>query len=93
MPARVAGAPKATTAAAPVTVRIGPAELKLKGILWSRNGPLALINNETLAVREERRVRIGQTNELIRCLAIDKETARILLLGSGKEMELSLEHR
>jgi hypothetical protein len=65
-------------------------DLKLKGILWSQGRPLALINDKTVAVQEEFRIRIGQTNEVLRCLSIGKDNVKVRVLSSGKEQELVL---
>jgi hypothetical protein len=64
--------------------------LVLKGILWAEGRPLALINNQTFAAQEQRRVRVGGTNELVRCLTIGKDTVRVTIVGSGKEEDLTL---
>jgi hypothetical protein len=90
---RIISTPKSTApaelkyyAAAP-----GPPTLKLKGIVWERGKPLAMINDQTFAVREEHRVRFGETNRLIRCLSIGKDSAKVRLMDSGKEQELLLD--
>ena len=68
----------------------GPEKLMLKGIAWSKSQPIALINNQSFAVGESGKVRLGQTNVFIRCLAVRKESARIKIMNSGEELELSL---
>ncbi len=67
-----------------------PTRLLLKGISSSRNRPLALINDRTLAVGESAKVRVGTTNVLVRCLAIGARSVRIQLVESGTETELYL---
>jgi hypothetical protein len=67
-----------------------PEALILKGIVWSRNRPLALINDHGFEVREEGRVRLGKTNVVIRCLAISQDSVRIRVVNSGEEQELRL---
>jgi hypothetical protein len=67
-----------------------PKTLVLKGITWAQNQPLALINDRTFAPEEQGKVRVGQTNLTIRCLAIAADAVRIRLVGSGQEEELRL---
>ena len=67
-----------------------PPQLLLKGISSARNRPLALINDQTLAVGESAKVRVGTTNVLVRCLAIGPRSVRIQVADSGRETELFL---
>jgi hypothetical protein len=67
-----------------------PTTLLLKGISSAKNLPLALINNQSLAPGESARVRVGTTNVLVRCLAIGARSVRVLIVDSGKEVELHL---
>jgi hypothetical protein len=67
-----------------------PDALVLRGIYWAREQPLAIINNRTLGVNEEGKVRVGKTNVTLRCLAIRQDSVRIRLAGSGEERELRL---
>lgn len=67
-----------------------PTRLLLKGISSVRNQPLALINNQTFAVGESAKVRVGTTNVLVRCLAIGTRSVRIQVMDSGAETELYL---
>jgi Protein DA1 len=67
-----------------------PDTLVLRGISTGKNGALAVINDQTLAVDESGRVRVGKTNVMVRCLAIEKETVRIRIEGTGVEQELRL---
>jgi len=62
----------------------------LKGITWNQNKPLAVINDRTFAPKEMGGIRLGQTNAVIRCLAIEKTRVRIQFVASGEERELSL---
>jgi hypothetical protein len=67
-----------------------PDTLVLKGISWVQPRPVAMINNRALGVNEQGRVRVGNTNVLIRCLAIRPDAVRIRIVGSGEERELRL---
>jgi hypothetical protein len=67
-----------------------PDTLVLRGISWVQPRPVAMINNRTLGVNEQGRVRIGKTNITIRCLAIRQDAVRIQIIGSGEERELRL---
>ena len=67
-----------------------PATLMLKGISSSRSRPLALINDQTFAVGETAKVRMGTTNVLVRCLAIGPRSVRIREVDSGREADLYL---
>ena len=62
-----------------------PDALVLQGILWAQEHPAAIINNRTLGVNEEAKVRVGKTNVTIRCLAIQQDSVRIRLVGSGDQ--------
>jgi hypothetical protein len=67
-----------------------PATLLLKGISSARNQPLALINDQTFAVGESAKVRVGTSNVWVRCLAVGPRSVRIREVDSGKETELFL---
>jgi len=67
-----------------------PPVLLLKGISSATNQVLALINDQTFAVGECAKVRVGTTNVLVRCLAIGTRSARIQMVDSGKVSELYL---
>jgi hypothetical protein len=71
----------------------GPPRLVLKGISSAKNQPLALINDQTFAVGESAKVRVGTSNVLVRCLAIGTRSARVELLSSGTITELQLSER
>jgi hypothetical protein len=64
--------------------------LVLKGITWNQSRPLAVINDRTFAPAEMGGIRVGQTNTVIRCVAIGKTSVRIQFVGSGEERELTL---
>jgi hypothetical protein len=67
-----------------------PDRLVLRGIYWAQERPAAMINNRTLGLNEEGKVRVGKTNVTIRCLAIRQDSVRISIVGSGEEQELRL---
>jgi len=67
-----------------------PDTLVLRGILWAKKRPLALINDRGLGLNEEAKVSIGKTNTAVRCLEINRDSVRIRFLASGEEQELKL---
>jgi hypothetical protein len=67
-----------------------PTRLVLKGISSAKDQPLALINDQTMAVGESAKVRLGTTNVLVRCLAIGPRSVRIQVGDSGVVTELHL---
>jgi len=67
-----------------------PDTLELKGISGTKGHALVLINDQTLAVGETAKVRVGKTNMLIRCLEIRDDSARIQIVDSKEERNLSL---
>jgi len=67
-----------------------PNKLILKSLTGSSRQPLALINNATLAVGEEVKVRVGTSNVLVRCLAISNGVVTIQVQGDPKPIELRL---
>lgn len=69
----------------------GPAKITLKGISWARNRPLCVINDETFEPNEQGRIRLGNTNVLIRCLAIRPDGVTIRMVNSGEEKMLALD--
>ena len=77
--------PVANPAPSPV-----PNTLVLRGIYWAQERPAAMINNRTLGVNEEGKVRVGKTNLTIRCMAIRQDSVRIRIVSSGEEQELRL---
>jgi hypothetical protein len=67
-----------------------PDTLVLRGISTGQKGALAFINDQTLAVGESARIRVGKTNVLVRCLSIGKESVRIRIESSGAEQDLRM---
>ena len=70
-----------------------PDRLLLKGISSRKNQPLALINDQTFAVGESAKVRVGTTNLLVRCLAIGTRSVRVQIADTSKVTELHLTER
>jgi hypothetical protein len=73
------------------TLAPAPDTLELKGISGTKGHALVLINDQTLAVGESAKVRVGKTNVLVRCLEIRDDSARIQIVESKEERNLSLE--
>jgi hypothetical protein len=71
------------------TNKPAPAILKLDGVLWGSR-PVAIINGRSFMANDLNPVKVGGTNVIIRCLGIQKTSARIQNVDSGKEQELSL---
>jgi hypothetical protein len=67
-----------------------PATLVLKGISGTPQERFALINNATFETMEKGRVRVGQTNILIRCLEITDNSVVIQVDGSNEKKQLFL---
>lgn len=67
-----------------------PDVLMLKGILGGKGHAIALINDQSLAVGESAKVRVGTSNVLVRCLAIDGESVRIQVGDFAEQQALSL---
>lgn len=67
-----------------------PDRLTLKGISGSAGKRLALINDKTFATLEVARVRLAQTNLLVRCLEIRTNSVLIQMEATGARQELFL---
>ena len=67
-----------------------PDVLTLKGISGTARKRFALINNCTLQVNEEAKVRVGTSNVVVRCLEISGQTVTIQVRGSGERTKLSM---
>jgi len=70
-----------------------PNQLVLKGLSGPSNHRYALINNATLAVGEESRVRVGASNQLVRCLSVGSNAVLIQVRGEPSPRELRFEGR
>jgi hypothetical protein len=67
-----------------------PDKLVLRSLSGAANRRLALVNNQTLASGEEARVRVGQTNLLVRCLEIRDRSVVLRVRGQTETLELFL---
>lgn len=89
IPARVPEA-AAELSSFPATASSAPDTLILRGITWTKDHPLALINDRTFATQERGRVHIGNTNLIIRCLEISTNSAVVQVDGSTTTQVLAL---
>jgi len=64
--------------------------LTLKAIFWNQQQSLAIINDQTFGLQQQREVRLGPTNVALRCLEIRKDRVRVKIVGTGQEQELVL---
>jgi len=69
-----------------------PSTLMLRGISGSPNRRFALINDRTMQKDETAKVRVGDTNVVLQCLAIGTNWATVRVLGSETNMHLFLTH-
>jgi hypothetical protein len=67
-----------------------PTTLVLKGISGTGNNRFALINNTTFETMEKAKVRLGQTNVMVRCLEIHNDSVTIQMDGSAEKKQLFL---
>jgi hypothetical protein len=82
--------PMALLSMPPAVLTRVPNTLVLKGISGSGQHRFALINNATLETMEKGKVRIGQTNVVLRCLEIHDKSVTIQLDGSNEKKQLFL---
>jgi len=85
------GSQPAFAFAAPAPPRPAPTNLVLKGLSGARTRRFALINDGTFALNEQAKVRLGESNVVLRCVEIrenavvvqvaGEETTRTLVLG------------
>jgi Protein DA1 len=66
-----------------------PTTVELQGIFWGSR-PVAIINGCSFSVNDQFAIKLGQTSETIRCLAIQQNSVRIRNVSTGKEQKLSL---
>ena len=67
-----------------------PDQLVLKGISGKEGRRFALINDRTMIKDETGRVRVGETNVLVRCVSISADAVLLKLIDSGEMRELFL---
>jgi len=87
---RAVSRPATNLLASRATPSPAPNRLVLRGISWTRDRPVAIINDRTLGGDEQGLVHVGKTNVSIRCLVIRQDAVRIQVVGSGEEQELRL---
>ncbi len=80
--------PPATFAVAAAPIVMAPDRLILKGITRAGRSSLALINNRTLGIGEEGKVHIGESNVVVRCLAIKDGEVTVQIVGSLEKQRL-----
>jgi hypothetical protein len=61
-----------------------------RGVSLATNRPLAFLNDQALGVGESASIRVGNTNMLVRCLAIGESSIRIQIGDSGAVEELQI---
>jgi hypothetical protein len=66
-----------------------PATIKLQGIMWG-SAPTAIINGHSFGVNDLGKVKFGETNVMLRCLAIQPSSVLIQNVGSGQQQEIRL---
>jgi len=64
--------------------------LTLKGVLWSKDHPMATINNHTFEVGDASKVRLGGSNVTVTCVSIREDAVRIQVAGAPEVQELRL---
>ena len=78
------------TPAAPVAPRSNPTNLVLKGVSGSATRRFALINDGTFALNEQGRVRLGNSNVVLRCLEIGSDAVLVQVSGENEPRRLFL---
>jgi len=83
---------------APLVPNWGPAKptavpdtLVLRGLSGTGNRRYALINNATLSLGEQIRVRVGSSNQLVRCLSISSNAVTLQVSGERTPRQLELD--
>ena len=85
-----ADSPTAPFGFAPVAPRAAPTNLVLKGLSGSKSRRFALINDATLQANEQGKVRLGDSNVVVRCLQILDAAAVIQVAGESEPRTLKL---
>lgn len=74
----------------PVVHARAPQTLTLKGLSGSPRRRYALINDATLSEGEEGKVRLGETNVVLRCESIRDDAVTVRIKGSPSTIELKI---
>ena len=76
--------------AAPALPRTAPTNLVLKGLSGSKMRRFALINDGTFELNEQGKVRLGESNVVVRCLQILDNAVTIQVAGESERRTLTL---
>jgi hypothetical protein len=82
--------PAPALAFAPITPRAPMTNLVLKGLSGGKARRFALINDSTLTVNEQAKVRLGESNVVVHCLEIGSDSAIIQVAGESERRTLRL---
>jgi hypothetical protein len=74
----------------PITPRANPTNLMLKGLSGSTTRRFALINDATFLANEQGKVRLGESNVIVRCLEIRNDSVVIQVAGESEPQTLTL---
>jgi hypothetical protein len=74
----------------PITPRANPTNLVLKGLSGSATRRFALINDATFLANEQGKVRLGESNVVVRCLEIRNDSVVIQVAGESDAQTLTL---
>ena len=64
--------------------------LMLKSIVWSKEHPLAIINDRTFEPGNTFKVQLGTNRVAVTCVSIQPEAVRVKVAGAAEEQELQL---
>jgi hypothetical protein len=68
-----------------------PDRLILKAIIGTGSKKVALLNNQALGLNDERKIRLGETNVLVRCVSIGMDSISVRLDSSPTPVEIKME--
>jgi hypothetical protein len=77
-------------ASMPIAARANPTNLALKGLSGSATRRFALINDATFLANEQGKVRLGESNVIVRCLEIRNDSVVIQVAGESEPQTLKL---
>ena len=76
--------------ATPPPPRPAPTSLVLKGLSGTKTRRFALINDATFAAHEQGKVRLGESNVVVRCLEIRDDAVVVQVAGRAEPLTLKL---
>ncbi len=79
--------------AIPVAARVNPTTLVLKGLSGSASRRFAMINDGTFMPNEQGKVRLGDSNVVVRCLEIRNDSVVIQVAGEAEPRTLALKQQ